>query len=57
MIIVFIRSPIPAITQAPFLNCAAPLPTYAALDTTAIANGDRSNFMAINAPIKAGTVN
>ena len=47
----------PAITQTPCLNCAAPLPTYEALATTAIAKGVILNFNAINAPIKAGTVN
>ena len=57
VIIVLIKSPIPAITHVPFLNCAAPLPTYEALATTAIAKGVRLNFNAIKAPTSAGTVN
>ena len=54
---VLIKSPIPVITHVPCLNWAAPLPTYEALATTAIANGVILNFIAINAPISAGTVN
>src|SRR5699024_1138463 len=57
VIIVLIKSPTPASIQTPFLNCATPLPTKAALATTAVANGVKLNRIAINAPTNNGTVN